>query len=116
MRRKLTYGRYDDGYSICYLSDIKLGCFVCIASIISHIVRRHILWDRQHDLVCRINWNIQQQGDKTEIEALKFEEQNVFSSMSYHKRMIIMNIINIIVLLVLAVVIFLVFGVVQNAI
>lgn len=92
-----------------------LGCLVCIASIISHIVRRHILWDRQHDLVCRINWNIQQQSDKTEIEALKFEEQNVFSSMTYHKRMIIMNIINIVVLIVLIIIVVLVFGIAQTA-
>ena len=94
---------------------LGLGCLVCIASIISHIVRRHILWDRQHDLVCKINWGIQQQGDKNEIEALKYEEQSVFSSMSYHKRMIIMNIINIVVLMFLAIVIFLVFIVTKMA-
>ena len=92
-----------------------LGCLVCIASIIYHIVRRHILWDRQHDLVSKINWIIQQQGDKTEIEALKFEEKNVFSSMSYHKRMIMMNIINIVVLMALIIIVVLVFGAAQNS-
>ena len=91
---------------VLYVIYVVLGicCLICIASIISHIVRRHILWDRQQDLVSKINWNIQQQNDSTETEALKFEEQNVFKSMSYHKQMIVLNVINIIVLIVAAVI------------
>lgn len=89
---------------------LGIGCLICIASIISHIVRRHILWDRQQDLVCKINWNIQQNIDSTEIEALKFEEKNVFKSMSHHKHMIVMNIINILVLMVVAVIVVILFG------
>ena len=91
---------------VLYVIYVVLGicCLICIASIISHIVRRHILWDRQQDLVSKINWNIQQQNGSTETEALKFEEQNVFKSMSYHKHMIVLNVINIIVLIVAAVI------------
>ena len=91
---------------VLYVIYVVLGicCLICIASIISHIVRRHILWDRQQDLVSKINWNIQQQNDSTETEALKFEEQNVFKSMSHHKHMIVLNVINIIVLIVAAVI------------
>lgn len=87
----------------------SLSSLICTSSIISHIVRRHVLFDRQHDIVSRINWQMKQQGDTTEIEALKFEEQNVFSTMNHHKHLIVMNIVNIILLLVFAVIITIVF-------
>ncbi len=87
---------------IGYIISLVLGfcCLVSVASIISHIVRRHILGDRQRDLVSKINWSIQQQYDEKEIEAMKFEEQSVFSTMLYHRRMIIMNGVNLIVLII----------------
>ena len=93
------------GYVIYVI--LGISCLICIASIISHIVRRHILWDRQQDLVCR---NIQQKENSTETEAMKFEEQNVFKSMSHHKHMIVMNVVNIIVLMVIAVIVALIIG------
>ena len=74
-------------------------------NIVSHIVRRHVLWDRQQDLVRRINWNIKQHADETEIESLKYEERDVFNTMALHKRMILLNIVNIVIMLFLAVVI-----------
>ena len=49
---------------------LSISCLICIASIISHIVRRHILWDRQQDLVCKINWNIQQQENSARINPI----------------------------------------------
>ena len=82
-----------------------IGLFICIANIVSHIVRRHVLWDRQQDLVRKINWNIKQHADETEIESLKYEERDVFNTMALHKRMILLNIVNIVIMLFLAVVI-----------
>ncbi len=82
-----------------------IGLFICIVNIVSHIVRRHVLWDRQQDLVRRINWNIKQHADETEIESLKYEERDVFNTMALHKRMILLNIVNIVIMLFLAVVI-----------
>lgn len=41
---------------------------------------------------------------------MKFEEQNMFKSMSYHKHMIVMNVVNIIVLMVIAVILAIIIG------
>ena len=89
---------------------LSISCLICIASIISHIVRRHILWDRQQDLVCKINWSIQQHDDATEIEAMKYEEQNLFKSMTYHKQMIMMNVGYILVFMVVAIIVAVLIG------
>ncbi|MBR2598073.1 MAG: hypothetical protein IKE09_05960 [Clostridiales bacterium] len=96
------------GYVIYVI--LGISCLICIASIISHIVRRHILWDRQQDLVSKINWNIQQKENSAETEAMKFEEQNVFKSMSHHKHMIVMIVVNIFVLMVIAVIVAIIIG------
>jgi len=95
------------GYII--LVFLGLGHLICIVNIISHIVRRHVLWDRQQDLVRRINWNIKQHADETEIESLKYEERDVFNTMAHHKRMILLNLVNIALLLLLVVVAVLIF-------
>ena len=101
----------DSAFFVLYLIFIVwgLGCLICVASIISHIVRRHVLWDRQQDLVSKINWNIMQHADETATEAMKFEERNVFKSMSHHKHMILMNIVNIVMLIVIVAIVVLVF-------
>ena len=91
------------GYIILIFWGIVL--LICIVNIVSHIVRRHVLWDRQQDLVRKINWNIKQHADETEIESLKYEERDVFNTMALHKRMILLNIVNIVIMLFLAVVI-----------
>ena len=41
---------------------------------------------------------------------MKFEEQNVFKSMSHHEHMIVMNVVNIIVLMVIAVIVAIIIG------
>ena len=89
---------------------LGLGHLICIVNIISHIVRRHVLWDRQQDLVRKINWNIKQHADETEIESLKYEERDVFNTMALHKKMIILNFANIAFLLLLVVVAVLIFS------
>ena len=89
---------------------LSLCCLICVASIISRIVRRHVLEDRQRDLVCRINLSIQQHSNEVEIVALKDEEQNVFKTILHHKHMILMNVVNILILLVLAIVVVVIIG------
>ena len=89
---------------------IALSCLFFVACMISHIVRRHILLDRQQDLVSKINWNIQQKSDENEIEALKFEERNVTSMISNHNRLIVTDIVLVLVLAVVFVIISIVFG------
>ncbi len=81
---------------------LGLACLICVSSIISHVVRRHILFDRQQELVSKINWMIRQHSNEAEIEQMKYDEQNVFNTMTQHKKMIILNIVNILVILVLA--------------
>ncbi len=78
---------------------LSVCCLICIACIISHITRRHILGDRQQDLVCRINWASHRNNNESDIESLKYEEQNVFSMMQSHRNLIIMNMINILVII-----------------
>ena len=96
------------GYFIGAL--LSLCCLICVACIVSRIVRRHVLEDRQRDLVCRINWSIQQHSNETEIESLKFEEQSVFKTALHHKHMILMNVVNILILMVLAVIVVVIIG------
>ena len=71
---------------------------------------RHVLWDRQQDLVRKINWNIKQHADETEIESLKYEEQDVFNTMAHQKKMILLNLVNIAFLLLLLIVAALIFS------
>ena len=86
---------------VCYIIAALLSvcCLICIVSIISHIVRRHVLGDRQRDLVCKINWANHQHFIASDIESLKYEEQNVFSMMQSHRNLIVMNMINILVII-----------------
>ncbi|SMC65705.1 hypothetical protein SAMN06296952_2174 [Oscillospiraceae bacterium] len=108
-------------YFFTFLStvlDVMLGLagVICIACIISHIVRRHVLGDRQQDLVCKINLAILQGSDDKQIEAMKYEEQCVFATMQSHKRMIILNVVNILIVAALLAIIAVIISAIGNTI